>query len=285
MKKEKEQKRLFPTCFPAFRRGGGSQPVSNFPSIVSWNIVTEMFERWMTLHKEFVNDIDVILDGSTGWGGRLDGILGSYTDLRNRYRILTGRELTICYFTTDPHKEVDYRFNLIIDDWFKQEELEVDRQYFKFRKATFGSQTPEFYDFCRKLMDQYGVSGAQLSLTSPPYFNREKYGGYSGSNGQSWKEYDEYELWRDGFLKCSIKNIYNLLLPEGRFYLNIANLKDGKKIHPLKSDSLRFSEEFGFHCVNTYKMLLSGSGKNSINKVMINGKPRKYEPIFVLEKQ
>jgi hypothetical protein len=282
MKKEKEQKRLFPTCFPAFRLGGGSQPVSNFPAVVSKFIVKEMFIQWMALYGEFYKDIYVILDGSTGWGGRLVGILGSYTDLRNRYRILTGRELTICYITTDPHKKIHPRFKWIIDDWFKRIEPDVDRQYFNFHKAKLGSQTPKFYNFCRKIMDQYGVTGAHLSLTSPPYFNREK---YSNDEGQCWKQFDNYKSWRDGFLKPSIQNIFNLLLPKGRFYFNIADLKEKKLVHSLQKNSTDFSLEIGFQWIQTYKMLLSGSGKNSINKVMINGKPRKYEPIFVLEKQ
>ena len=282
MKIEKEQKRLFPTCLPAFRMGGGSQPVSNFPAIVSKFIVTEMFNQWMALHGEFSKDTYVILDGSTGWGGRLVGILGSYTDLRNLYRSITGRELTICYITTDPHVKVHYRFDLIIDDWFKQIEPDVDRQHFKFRKAKGGSETKRFYNFCKRKMTELGVEGGQLSLTSPPYFNREK---YSTDKAQCCVKFQKYESYRDGFLKPSIKNISNLLLPEGRFYFNIANLKEGKKIYPLEANSLRFSEEFGFNCIRTYMMLLSSSGKGSINQVVVNEKTRKYEPIFVLEKQ
>lgn len=284
MKNNSKQKMIFPTCMQGFRMGGGSQPLSNFPSIVSKFIIKEMFIQWMGVYRELPNDMYVIIEESTGWGGRLVGALGSYTDLRNQYRELTGRELTILYITTDPHKKVSYRFNLIVDDWFKQIEPEVDRQYFKFHKEIFGSETHEFYDFCKNLMNEYGVIGAQLSLTSPPYFNREKYGGI-GSEGQSHTNYKEYEQWRDGFLKGTIRNISKLLLPEGRFYLNIANLKDGKMIHPLESDSLKFADEFGFQHIYTYKMLLSSSGKGSINQVIINEKPRKFEPIFVLEKQ
>ena len=281
MKKKKEQKRMFPTCLQGFRMGGGSQPVSNFPSIVAKFIVTAMYELWMNLFGGFEKDTYVIIDGSTGWGGRLCGILGSYTNLRNRYRNQTGRELTICYLTTDPHKKVDYRFPLIIDDWFTHVEPDVDRQYFKFHKKTYGSETKRFYKFCRRIMDSYGISGAHLSLTSPPYFNREK---YSNDKGQSWKKFGNYKLWSNGFLKPSLQNIYNLLLPQGRFYFNIADLKEGKLIHPLQKNSTDFSEKIGFHWIQTYKMLLSGSGKGSINQVMIKGKPRKFEPIFVLEK-
>jgi len=286
MKQVLKQKRLFPTSLDGFRMGAGSQPVTNFPAIAEKIIVTEMYTHWMSLYGEFQKDMYVIIDGSTGWGGRLVGVLGSFTDLRNRYRIHTGgRELSICYLTTDPHEEVSYRFKFIVDDYFKQIEPEADRQYFKFHKETFGSETLEFYDFCKKIMKQYGVIGGQLSLTSPPYFNREKYGGI-GSDGQSHTNYKNYDLWRDGFLKGSIQNIHKLLLPQGRFYLNIANLKEGKKIiHPLETDSVKYAEEYGFQCIETYKMLLSGSGKGSINQVTINKNTRKFEPIFVLEKQ
>lgn len=282
MKKKEKQMKMFPTCLQGFRMGGGSQPVTNFPSIVAKFIVTSMYELWMNLFGEFEKDTYVIIDSSSGWAGRLAGILGSYTNLRNRYRNQTGRELTICYLTTDPHKKVDYRFQLIIDDWFTHVEPDVDRKYFKFHKKKYGSETKRFYTFCRRVMDNYGISGGHLSLTSPPYFNREK---YSKDKGQCCEKFKMYESYRDGFLKPSIQNIYNLLLPHGRFYFNIADLKDGKLVHPLQKDSTDISQEIGFNWVQTYKMLLSGSGKGSINQVMINGKQRKFEPIFVLEKQ
>ena len=284
MKDNSKQNKIFPTCMQGFRLGGGSQPVSNFPSSVSKFIIKEMFNQWMELYGKFPKDTYVIICSSTGWGGRLVGALGTYTDLRNQYKAITGRELTIIYITTDPHKKVSYRFKILVEDWFKVIEPNADKQYFKFHKAILGSETPAFYKFCRKIMDQYEVSGGQLSLTSPPYFNREKYGGI-GCEGQSHENYKEYELWRDGFLRGSIRNISKLLLPEGRFYLNIANLKEGKLIHPLESDSLKFSEQSGLNCIKTYKMLLSSSGKGSINQVIVNEKPRKFEPIFVLEKQ
>lgn len=286
MKKQKitELKKMFPNCWQCFRLGGGSQPVTNFPSIVAKFIVITMYEMWMELHKEFPNDIYVIIDGSSGWAGRMVGILGSYTDLRNRYRQETGRELTICYLTTDPHEKIDYRFPIIVDDWFNHVEPEVDRTYFKLRKAKFGAETKRFYNFCKRKMAELGVEGGQLSLTSPPYFNREK---YSKDKCQCCEMFKNYETYRDGFLRPSIQNIYDLLLPTGRFFFNIADLKDGKKVHPLQKNSTDFAIESGFRWIKTYKMLLKSSGKGCINQVMIKGKenPRKYEPIFVLEKQ
>lgn len=282
MKKNIKRKMVFPAFMQVFRLGGGSQPVSNFPSIVAKYIVCEMYFQWLSLHGGFNNDIYIILDTSSGWGGRMTGLLGSYTQLRNHYKALTGRELTICYITTDPNVKVHYRFKLIVEDWFTRIEPTADSQYFKLHKNTIGSETPEFFAFCKEIMDQYGVTGGQLSLTSPPYFDREK---YSTDEAQSWKQFSTYELWRDGFLKGTIRNISKLLLPEGRFYLNIANLKEGKLIYPLESDSLKFSEQNGLYCLKTYKMLLSSSGKGSINQVIVNEKTKKFEPIFVLEKQ
>jgi len=281
MKKVEKEKRMFPACIQAFRMGGGSQPVTNFPGIVAKFIVTTMYECWMNIYGEFPKDTYVIIDSSTGWSGRLYGVLGSFTDLRNRYRIQTGRELTIAYITTDPHEKIDYRFPIIVDDWFNQIEPDVDRTYFKLRKAKFGSQTQEFFDFCKQRMNELGVEGGQLSLTSPPYFNREK---YSKDKGQCCELFKDYESYRDGFLKTSIQNIYDLLLPTGRFYFNIADLKDNKKIYPLQMNSIDIAVESGFQWIKTYKMLLSASGKGCINQVTINDKLRKYEPIFVLEK-
>lgn len=281
MKRIDKEKRMFPACWQGFRMGGGSQPVTNFPSIVAKFIVTTLYEIWMKLHSGFPNDTYVIIDGSTGWGGRLTGVLGSFTDLRNRYRQATGRELTIAYITTDPHEKIDYRFPIIVDDWFNNIEPHADRTYFKLRKAKFGSETKKFYDFCKQTMNELGVEGGQLSLTSPPYFNREK---YSTDKGQCCELFKDYESYRDGFLKPSIRNIFNLLLPTGRFYFNIADLKDGTKIHPLQQNSTDFAVVAGFRWIKTYKMLLSASGKGCINQLIIKDKSRKYEPIFVLEK-
>ena len=60
-----------------------------------------------------------------------------------------------------------------------------------------GSQTPEFLDYCKDTLKLYGLSGVNVALTSPPYFDREKYDG----DRQSYKDYPTYPEWTTGFLK------------------------------------------------------------------------------------
>ena len=95
--------------------------------------------------------------------------------------------------------------------------------------------------------------------------------------------YPTYPEWRIKFLKGMIDNVHELLLPEGRFYLNISNTYEPNgTVYPMEKDSVTFSKECGMKHINTYKMLLSGSSK-SVNKVG-EGINHKFEPIFVFEK-
>ena len=126
-------------------------------------------------------------------------------------------------------------------------------------------------------------------MTSPPYFDQEQ---YSKHENQCCVKYrNDYTSWVQTFLSGMIKNVYELLQPKGRFYLNIANTKKGSKLFPSETESVRLLKEQGLNEVVTYKMLLSGvPPEGCVNVVSVRNiktkeiKLKKFEPVFVYEK-
>ncbi len=130
-----------------------------------------------------------------------------------------------------------------------------------------------------------------LVFTSPPYFRAES---YSDDENQSDKKFPIYDEWRDGFLLPTLKTAVEWL-KRGRFLLwNIADTKDGGAYVPLEYDSKAILEDLGMQYETKLKYVLSHSpGANRLdaggvpetkNFCMINGRYRKYEPIFVFRK-
>lgn len=291
--------RLFPQITQSFRLGGGSQPVSNFNAGIARYIILNGFQH--SLDNNLIeNDFFVVLDPSTGWGGRLLGLLSCYSQMRKKYEEKTGKQLHVVYLTTDPNLEITDRYKKIVDDWFEHIEIDKDKdkKYFHIQNDISGSETPEFYNFCKKRIDKMGISGVNMGLTSPPYFNREM---YSKDPGQSCVKYgSSYESWTQGFLRPTVENISKLLRTNGIFYMNIANLNAGSKVLPLEGDTIKYGQEFSLDCDKNkvLKMLMSTMTGNNKNKetggkplnnvdVKIDGKVKgqKFEPIFLLRKK
>ena len=69
-----------------------------------------------------------------------------------------------------------------------------------------------------------------LAITSPPYFDVEKYIG-----GNQSHQLDNYDIWKEKFYTVLINNVYDCLLDGGVFALQVGSqryplLEDGKKI-------------------------------------------------------
>lgn len=77
-----------------------------------------------------------------------------------------------------------------------------------------------------------------FALTSPPYFDVEKYEGAETSTAR----YSKYELWRDGFYTQLIRKTYSALRQGGVFCLQVGSQK-----YPLKDDGIRIAQEAGFN--------------------------------------
>jgi tRNA1(Val) A37 N6-methylase TrmN6 len=114
---------------------------------------------------------------------------------------------------------------------------------------------------------------AQLDLvmTSPPYFNTER---YSDEPSQSYLKFPTYAEWIEGFFRQSINNAHQALSPKGLLAINVANVATAKI---LEDDALKIMQNEGFELVETLKLKLSGRPNKQ-------GQLFKYEPIFVMKK-
>lgn len=269
-------------CFAfhkCFRKGNFTQTVGNFQPLYMKFIILEAFHAALVYNNGLKNDCFVVVDPCSGYSGRLIGTLCAFHEVREIYKKRFRRELNLVYICTDPNTIVHDRFNNIIDDWFTQIEPEPETiKYFHFFKDVIGCETPEFLLFCKNSFKKIGVNGAHLAMTSPPYFSQEK---YSDDKAQSYLKYPKYGVWRDGFLKRMIQNVYELLLPNACFYLNISDVKQNGKIFPLGADTIELSKFIGFTLAETYKIALTTIPKS---KTEDNAK-FKYEPIYKLRKK
>jgi hypothetical protein len=108
-----------------------------------------------------------------------------------------------------------------------------------------------------------------LCFTSPPYFDTEK---YSEDPEQSYQKFPSIESWNEGFLRQTIKNCKDVLKPNGKMILNVANVLTHKT---LEDDTLRIAKEEGFTLKETLQLKLS--------TISYKG-GHKHEPVFVFEK-
>ena len=153
-------------------------------------------------------------------------------------------------------------------------------QFLKENKLT----TAKYLLFCQgsekyipKLRKQF-----DLSFTSPPYFNLEK---YSEDDCLSTKNYDNYSLWLTDFVEPTIQNTYEYLKIGGYAMINIKNLTRGGK-EPLYDDWFNaFSKIDGFRFVETFEMNIQSKKNYTMNT---NYSPDRYkgfkEPIMVFQK-
>ncbi len=108
-----------------------------------------------------------------------------------------------------------------------------------------------------------------LCLTSPPYFDNEK---YADEPTQSYIKYPTKEKWLNDFMGKTLENCKTGLKKDGTLIINIADVKS----YPhLASDFLILAENKGFELIGRMKLALS--------KAHSGGK-FKYEPIFVFKR-
>lgn len=132
------------------------------------------------------------LDMSIGFGSRMSAVL------------LSGAN----YCGFDPNKKL---FNKLIEyKNFLYDNKIVDN---KQRCGLYCQGSEQFRPELENLFD--------VSFTSPPYFNLEK---YSDDESESTKNYNNYELWLKNFVKPTIENTYKYLKIGGYAMINIKNL-------------------------------------------------------------
>lgn len=85
-----------------------------------------------------------------------------------------------------------------------------------------------------------------VALTSPPYFAKER---YVDEPTQSFARYPEPEAWRDGFLRPMLELQHAALRDDAISVLNVADVKLGKTFAPLVEWSLSIAREIGFDII------------------------------------
>lgn len=274
--------RIFPLGFKAFKVSW-CQYAHNFPPLTA----KFLYERYT---EEFKNEDEILIwDPSCGWGGRILGAMAVAQDRKIHY---IGTDPNTDHNTTPGrtkyHEVADYYNNKTNR---KKGLLDVVVNTYEIHQC--GSEV--FH-----LTDAFEMHKGKVSVvfTSPPYFAKEA---YSQDQTQSYKKFDQYESWRDGFLKQTIKNAYDILRFGGYLLWNIADAKFGAEVLPLESDSIDFAKFLGFEHVFTWKMALAQMpGGNRLDpetglpmaknfcKIDAAGSKKqlwlKYEPIFVFKK-
>ena len=198
-----------------FRNGGRlAQKVANFCP----KNARDIYFRYHDINGKKLN----ILDTSMGFGSRMSSVL------------LSGHN----YCGFDPNKELYGKLKEYY--LFLRKNNVIDKS----QKCGMYCQGSEVYR--PELSNMFDVS-----FTSPPYFNLEK---YSDDNSESTKHYNNYELWIEYFVKPTIENTYKYLKINGYAMINIKNLTRGKK-EPLFDDWFKmFQEHGGFELVEIFEM-------------------------------
>ena len=182
-----------------------------------------------------------VLDTSSGFGGRL---LGFFT-----------AKNTSEYVGIDPNTaDSCNKFILYMSRYFTNKKAYVNK---------IGSE-----DFTIENYPQY-ENYFDISFTSPPYFNIER---YSDDETQSHIKFNTYDLWLDGFYRNTIYNSCNALKIDGTFAINISWLDN------IKEYTEEFLNDCGFYIIKEDKYLLRIHPRESSYG---SDKMSKCEPIWV----
>jgi len=107
-------------------------------------------------------------------------------------------------------------------------------------------------------------SSVDIVMTSPPYFDCEK---YSEDEDQSYLKYPQRDLWVNLFLEGMLKNCYRLLKKGSYMLLNVANVRTFPDLVDVTRSS---AESVGFRFSHCDRLSLSALNSGSF----------KYEPIL-----
>lgn len=163
------------------------------------------------IYKTYCKYDDVVLDTSTGYGGRLIGFIAS--NINGKY---IGVDPSIKTHLANLKMAEDLKFIDRIELYNNPVE-DLDKNLL-FEKCNF-------------------------AFTSPPYFCKEF---YADENTQSHNRYKTYEEWISGFLQPMIEFQYNSLKDGSLNIINIADVKIKNKTYPLKEPTIEIAEKIGF---------------------------------------
>ena len=194
------------------------------------------------LYELYGKENSKVLDTSSGFGGRL---LGFFT-----------AKNTAEYVGIDPNTADSC--NKFIE--FMQMRFGINKKAYVNK---IGSE-----DFTIDNYPQY-ENYFDISFTSPPYFNIER---YSDDITQSHVKFNTYDAWIDGFYRNTIYNSCNSLKLDGVFAVNISWVDN------IKEYTEEFLNDCGFYIIKEDKYLIRIHPRESSYG---SDKMSKYEPIWV----
>jgi len=171
------------------------------------------------LINEYAPENGRILDPCHGWGGRFVGFLLS------KAKHYTGIDVS-----PSMHKGVSDAHDLFMPYAEKGKDAKLLCMPFE-----DWENKGKKYDF---------------ALTSPPYFDVEKYQG----GKQSHSAYSNYDAWRDGFYTTLIQKVFDALNDDSFFALQV-----GSQRYPLVEDAKTIAKNVGFE---VHSVLASGITNN-----------------------
>lgn len=156
----------------------------------------------------------VVLDTSTGFGGRLVGFAASTAGL---------------YVGIDPSTAT------VAGNRQLAEALRVDKRVQLIEQPAEDVNVDD-------------VPTCDMAITSPPYFGKER---YADEPTQSWVRYGDAEAWRVGFLLPMMRLQFAALRPGGVSVVNIADVDVGGVSVPLVAWTIAAAAEVGFERLTT----------------------------------
>lgn len=203
------------------------------------------------LYEKFCPTNGIILDSSSGFGGRLLGALSS--------------KKNFSYIGVEPCTETVTHLNEL-----GQAIEKVTGRNNSFKIVCKGS---EEFNLEKECFDFY--------FTSPPYFNLEV---YSSEETQSCVKFSTLESWIDGFVKPTIKNAYDMLKSDRYYAINIADFNMGSKRISFVDTWLDICKEVGFEFVERIDMKLQTRKGVGHKDEETGADKKKEEGIYVFKK-
>ena len=203
------------------------------------------------MYRRFCPAGGVVLDTSTGYGGRLVGAIAStvvshYVGIDPNTPTVAGNRELLKYLGREDFATL----------------LELPCEDVKAHKKTASANTiiSESFDF---------------AFTSPPYFRKEH---YSDADTQSWKRYGEADAWKEGFLFPMMRLHFYGLKAGARAAINIGDVLIGSTRHPLGEWTVECGKRAGFTHEDTLEFPMSRRfGSNQKDEVAV-------EPVFIFRK-
>lgn len=187
--------------------------------------------------RRFGKEGDLIYDFSAGFGGRMIGAASAFE--------------AIHYVGVDPNQET-------FSNLLKLKDFLLNDVEYKGKIEVFNQTSEEF-------LPSDLVGRVDIAFSSPPYFDLEQ---YSDELSQCYRRFPSYPLWKENYLRATIRNIHILLKQNGLFIVNIKNTN-----YNLADDLLTIAKEEMFSLSDCLEMELASRGADG-----------RTEPIFVFKK-